>query len=78
MNTLMTGAWLAQDPPTGPQGPEFGGSSPLGLLVTLLMLIAVVLLVRSMNRHLRKLPKSFDEPDEAKVGDTTSDAEQKK
>lgn len=78
MNALTATAWLAQDPPIGPRGPEFGGSSPLGLLVTLLMLIAVVLLVRSMNRHLRKLPKSFDEPDQANVSETPSDSEQKK
>jgi hypothetical protein len=54
----LTG-WLAQD---APKGPEFGGSSPIGLVVTLLMLIAVALLIRSMNKHLRNLPKSFDQP----------------
>jgi len=61
MTTSLLG-WLAQNPPGGPKGPEFGGSSPIGLVVTLLMLIAVVLLVRSMNHHLRKVPKSFDDP----------------
>jgi hypothetical protein len=54
--------WLAANPPNS-QGPEFGGSSPIGLVVTLLLLIAVVLLVRSMNGHLRKLPASFDDPE---------------
>jgi hypothetical protein len=46
----------------GPQrsGPDFGKASPIGLLVVVLLLISVVFLVRSMNRHLRKLPESFD------------------
>lgn len=56
---------LGQDPPTPAQGPEFGGSSPIGLVVTLFMLIALVFLIRSMNKHLRKVPPTFDpaEPD---------------
>ncbi len=41
-------------------GPDFGKASPLGLLVVLLLLIATFFLIRSMNRHLRKLPESFD------------------
>ena len=41
-------------------GPDFGKASPFGLLVVVLLLIATVFLVRSMNRHLRKLPDSFD------------------
>jgi hypothetical protein len=49
-------------------GPDFGKASPLGLVVVLLLLIAVVFLVRSMNRHLKQLPDSFDpqhpEPDQ--------------
>jgi hypothetical protein len=46
------------------------------LLVVVLLLISVLLLVRSMNRHLNKLPESFDpqhpEPDQA-VDDGTID-----
>jgi hypothetical protein len=57
-------------------GPDFGKASPFGLLVVVLLLIAVVFLVRSMNRHLKKLPESFDpqhpEPDQA-VDDGTID-----
>ena len=60
-SALLT-AWVAQG---APKGPEFGGSSPIGLVVTLLMLIALVILIRSMNKHLRKLPKSFDQPDQS-------------
>ncbi|WP_071289762.1 hypothetical protein [Mycolicibacterium llatzerense] len=41
-------------------GPDFGKASPAGLVITLILLIAVVALVWSMNRHLRKLPESFD------------------
>lgn len=41
-------------------GPDFGKASPLGLLVVVLLVIATVLLVRSMNRQLKKVPKSFD------------------
>jgi len=50
-------------------GPDFGKASPMGLLVVVLLLIATLLLLRSMNRQLRKVPKSFDsappEPDQA-------------
>ncbi|MFD9888573.1 hypothetical protein ACFWY9_04495 [Amycolatopsis sp. NPDC059027] len=59
---------LAQQQPgngdNGGQGEDFGKSSPLGLLVLILFLIAVALLVRSMTKHLKRLPKSFDEPAE--------------
>jgi len=57
-------------------GPDFGKASPFGLLVVVLLLIATFFLVRSMNRHLKKLPESFDrqhpEPDQA-VDDGTID-----
>ncbi len=43
-----------------PQGPEFGKASPLGLLIIILLLICTALLIWSMNRQLRKLPKTFD------------------
>jgi hypothetical protein len=55
----------------GPQktGPDFGKSSPVGLLVVVLLLIGTFALVWSMNRHLNRLPESFDpdhpEPDQA-------------
>ena len=39
-------------------------AGPLGLLVVLLMAVATVLLVRNMNRRLKRLPKSFP-PDDA-------------
>ena len=48
----------------GGQGEDFGKSSPVGLVLLVLFFIAVFFLVRSMNKHLRKLPASFDEPAE--------------
>src|SRR3954447_19124441 len=48
----------------GDQLPEdVGKSGPLGLLLTLLLLIAVIFLVRSMSRHLKRVPPSFAPPD---------------
>lgn len=52
-----------QQPGTGDnggQGEDFGKSSPVGLLVLLLFLVAVALLVRSMTKHLKRIPASFD------------------
>ncbi|WP_369830619.1 hypothetical protein [Mycobacterium sp. ACS1612] len=56
---------LADDAPRN-TGPDFGKASPFGLIVVVLLLIGTFALVWSMNRHLRKLPKSFDqsEPDQ--------------
>lgn len=52
-----------------PEGPEFGKASPIGLLIVILLLVATIFLIWSMNRQLRKLPQSFDtdnpEPDQA-------------
>ena len=65
---LVALAVLAEDGPHN-SGPDFGKASPFGLLLVVLLLISVVFLVRSMNRHLKKLPESFDpqhpEPDQA-------------
>jgi hypothetical protein len=47
-----------------PEGADFGKSSPVGLLVLLLFFIAVAFLVRSMTKHLKRVPASFDEPAE--------------
>ncbi len=55
---------LAQDPAPPPgKGEEFGKASPIGLVVLVLLFLATILLVRSMNKQLRKVPASFDEPD---------------
>jgi hypothetical protein len=42
-------------------GAVSGGA--VGFLVVLALVIAAVLLFRSMLRHLRKVPPSFDQPD---------------
>lgn len=64
---LTSGLYADGAPPN--TGPEFGKASPFGLLVVVLLLIGTVLLIRSMNRHLKKLPGTFDpdhpEPDQA-------------
>ncbi len=63
---------LAQQPAPpedpGGQGEEFGKSSPLGLVILILFFLAVGLLWRSMNKHLRRLPASFDPPGETNDG----------
>ncbi|UMP06050.1 hypothetical protein [Amycolatopsis sp. EV170708-02-1] len=61
----VSSQFLAQQPGNGDnggQGEDFGKSSPVGFLILILFLIAVALLVRSMTKHLKRLPESFDEP----------------
>lgn len=41
-------------------GPDAGKASPVGLLIVVLLLICVFILVWSMNRHLKRIPASFD------------------
>jgi hypothetical protein len=50
------------DGDNGGQGEDFGKSSPVGFLVLILFLVAVAFLVRSMTKHLKRVPASFDEP----------------
>lgn len=54
---------LAQPPPPEPaqQGEDFGKASPTAFVVLLLLFVAAGLLVRSMNKHLRRVPESFDD-----------------
>jgi len=69
----VIGALLAAAPPTQ-QGPEFGGSSPIALVVVLVLALVLILLIRSMNKHLRKVPKSFDKPARDNKTDDTDSA----
>jgi len=58
---------LTQQPGNGDnggQGEDFGKSSPVGFLVLILFLIAVAFLVRSMTKHLKRVPASFDKDEE--------------
>jgi hypothetical protein len=43
-------------------GPESNKAGPLGLLTIVLLGVAVYFLYRSMVRHLKKVPTSFEEP----------------
>ncbi|NUP26532.1 MAG: hypothetical protein HOQ36_03890 [Nocardia sp.] len=65
--SVFATALLAQTPGT-PTGPEFGKASPLGLAIVLILLAGTFLLVRSMNKHLKNLPETFEpehpEPDQ--------------
>jgi uncharacterized protein YyaL (SSP411 family) len=62
--TTGTIAMVAQPTPGGPggDGEEYGKSSPIGLVVLIVFFVAVFFLVRSMNKHLRRVPESFDPP----------------
>ena len=77
---VMIVGLLADEAPKD-TGPDFGKASPVGLLVLVLLLIGTFALVWSMNRHLKRLPDSFDrehpEPDQAADEGTTiaTDAE---
>ena len=68
-DTLVMIAGLLADEAPKDTGPDFGKAGPFGLLVVVLLLIGTFLLVRSMNRHLKRLPESFEpkipEPDQA-------------
>jgi F0F1-type ATP synthase assembly protein I len=67
--TVMLAIGLLADDAPRNTGPDFGKASPFGLIVVVLLLIGTFLLVWSMNRHLRKLPKSFDEPEPEQAAD---------
>jgi hypothetical protein len=65
---VLTVGLLAEEQPRD-TGPEFGKAGPFGLLIVVLLAIGTFFLIWSMNRHLKKLPESFDrdnrEPDQA-------------
>jgi len=69
------GLVLAQDPAPPPgKGDEFGKASPVGLVVLVVLFLATILLVRSMNKHLRKVPASFDASDATASDDSAAAA----
>lgn len=43
-------------------------AGPTGLLIIVLLGLSIVFLVRSMRKHLRRIPASFDDPEP--TGDT--------
>ncbi|MEU2348268.1 hypothetical protein [Modestobacter sp. NPDC049651] len=53
---------------------DVGTASPVGLALVVVLLIAIALLVRSMGKHLKKLPASFDPADQpVQVPDTPAE-----
>lgn len=62
MTYLMVGMLLAEEVN---RGPDYGKASPVGLLIVVLLLLGVFALVRSMNRHLKRVPASFEPQPEA-------------
>ncbi len=53
---------------------DVGKAGPLGLLLVALLGVAIALLVKSMSRHLKRIPRSFD-TDEPRVVVPDSPAE---
>jgi hypothetical protein len=55
-------------------------AGPLGLLIIVLLIVATVLLIRNMNKRLRRLPESFPDqdrrPDPDQPGDRPSSSDQ--
>ena len=43
---------------------DVGKAGPIGALLTVLIFIAILLLVRSMTTHLKRVPRSFDTEDD--------------
>lgn len=48
-------------------------AGPLGLFIILALGAATVLLIRSMSRHLKRIPPSFDPPAQPKPTDPGDD-----
>lgn len=70
MTYLAVGMLLAEEVN---RGPDYGKASPVGLLIVVLLLLGVFALIRSMNRHLKKVPSSFDPQDAAPGAETGDD-----
>jgi hypothetical protein len=49
-----------------------GLAGPMGLFIIVLMSIATVLLIRNMNKRLRRLPDSFERPEDAQRDDAVT------
>lgn len=47
----------------GAPGPEFGKSSPIGLVIIVALLVGTALLIWSMNKQIKKLPETFEKAD---------------
>ena len=58
----------------GGQGQEFGSSLPVALIVIILLLVATAFLIRSMAKHLKRVPASFDPADDVPVESDKKDS----
>jgi hypothetical protein len=66
MNLLV---WAADD-----QLPEdVGKAGPIGLLLIVVLLVATVFLVKSMSRHLKRVPHSFEPEPQVVVPDDAAE-----
>ena len=54
---------------------DVGKSGPFGFFLTVCLFVATILLVRSMGRHLKRVPRSFDDDDQPQVVVPDSPAE---
>ena len=54
-------------PPPG-QGEEFGKASPVALVVILALALATILLIRGMNKRIRRLPATFEAAEKDQKG----------
>lgn len=63
LSELASTGWAAGEllaAEESPKGPEFGKSSPLALVVILVLLVGTFALIYSMNKHVRNLPETFE------------------
>jgi hypothetical protein len=69
---LLLADGLVPDP-SGGHKPGFGKAGPVALVVIILLFVAVGFLMRSMTKHVKKVPASFQktEQDDAEEGETT-------
>jgi len=56
---------------------DVGKAGPLGLLLIVVLLIVTAFLVKSMGRHLKRVPGSFDPPEVVVPDDASELFEQK-
>jgi hypothetical protein len=63
-------------PPPG-RGEEFGKASPVALVVILSLALVTILLIRGMNKRIRRLPASFEPAETSEEGDKRKSDEQK-
>jgi hypothetical protein len=71
---LVLAAAPASPTPSPDDTGDVGTAGPTGLALTVVLLIAVALLVRSMSKHLKRVPRSFEpQEDLPRVPDTPAE-----